>query len=66
MVKFYCDRCLKEISGLERSKIRIERPAKELRFEYERYNIADYCPECMGKALDYLREWGNMRNEAGD
>ena len=63
MVKFYCNRCLKEIPSLEISRIRIERPANEQRFEYERYNVADYCPECMGMVLDYLKEWGNMRNE---
>ena len=48
---------------MELSRILIERPSKELKYEYERWNKAVYCPECMGKLLDILREWGNMRNE---
>jgi hypothetical protein len=50
---------------MELSRILIERPSKELRYEYERWNKAVYCPDCMGKLLDILRDWGNMRNENG-
>ena len=66
MTKHYCDRCYQEVQPMELSRILIERPSKELKYEYERWNKAVYCPDCMGKLLDILREWGNMRNEAGD
>lgn len=66
MLKYYCDRCYKEIPDEEISRIMIDRPDRKQRFEYERYNNAEYCSDCAGKLLDILREWGNMRNEAGD